>query len=111
MNLRNCGVRAEGIFYMSRHRPATSMAGDGTFAVTLHVYDRTDPRHVTPWRVVYSGEAARAWFAQHSDAAVPGAALYIEAQDIQAHVTRGLAPEVIAHAATVQIVPRRQTTS
>ena len=87
---------AQGTLYMSRTAPLAVRAADGTFQLSLLLMDRIGPHCVEPWRVVWTGEAARAWWQANQGALQPGQALQVQACGMRAFVANGRAPETHA---------------
>jgi hypothetical protein len=102
-------VIASGTLYLGRTRPATQRAADGTFALQLFAYDRLNPAQAEPWVVLWSGEAARAFWADHAAALIPGAAIRVQAARLRAHVVGRTMPEIHAVAGGVEVVGRAAT--
>ena len=69
---------ARGLWFLSRKTsPKASRAADGTFALTLLVFDRQGPHTVEPWRVTWSGNDAFDFWSIHAHQLQPGVALYM----------------------------------
>ena len=71
-------VTAKGLWFLSRKTsPKASRAADGTFALTLLVFDRQGPHTVEPWRVTWSGNDAFDFWSIHAHLLQPGVALHM----------------------------------
>ena len=69
-------VTASGMWYLSRKTtPKATRATDGTFALTLFVFDRQGPHTVEPWRVTWSGNDAFDFWQLQAHLLQPGVAL------------------------------------
>lgn len=99
-------MKAEGLLFMSRTRPIAGPAADGTFQITLLAMDRMRPNQVEPWRITWAGEDARAFWNTCHAALTPGQPLRVVAQNLQGFSARHLAPEIHAHAVSIQLAPR-----
>jgi len=59
-------MRAQGTVFMSRTRPVADTSADGKFRLVLLAMDRIDSHRVEPWRITWTGEEARAFWAEHA---------------------------------------------
>ena len=103
-------MRAEGLLFMSRTRPIAGPAADGKFQITLLAMDRMRPNQVEPWRITWTGEEAREFWNTCQTALTPGQPLRVVAQHMQGFSARHLAPEIHAHAISIQLAPRSTET-
>lgn len=110
-------MRAEGLLFMSRTRPIAGPAADGTFQITLLAMDRMRPNQVEPWpnqvepwRITWAGEEAREFWSTCQTALTPGQPLRVVAQNLQGFSARHIAPEIHAHAISIQLAPRSTET-
>lgn len=76
-------VTASGTWYMSRTKPLATFAADGTFALTLLVFDRIDSHIVEPWRITWSGEDALGWWCDNEGELPPGQPIYANLKHIR----------------------------
>jgi hypothetical protein len=102
------GVRISGLFFMARTRPQASTAGNGAFVVQWLAYDRQAPHKTIPWRFVWSGAAARAWWAVHADRLAPGTPIEVTGHTPDILRPPGCAPEIMLRvSAAPHILPGR----
>ena len=60
------------LYLASKTKPTAKAASDGTFVLTLLAYNPVSSHSKDPWRLIWAGEAARHWWAQHAASLVPG---------------------------------------
>lgn len=60
------------LYLAAKTKPQAVAALDGTFVLTLLAYNPVTSHSRDPWRLIWAGEAARTWWAQHSASLVPG---------------------------------------
>lgn len=95
-----------GTVYLSRQRPLASITSSGSFELQLAVYDRIHSRAVEPWRLIWAGPAAQAFWAAHQAQLLPGAALHVTCENARAHtIARSRLPitEIQAHIVQAQL--------
>ena len=101
-------VAASGLFFAAKARPQASRAADGQFCLQWLAYDRQGAHKVIPWRFLWSGPAAEAWWKVHGDRIAPGVPMEITAHSLD--VLRPLGCQCEIHArvtAAPQVLPGR----
>lgn len=96
-------MRATGTLYLSKLRPQVSTAADGTFQMQLLTFNREGPHEVDPWRLVWTGAEAAAFWRNHQAAMTPGAVLNVQAERLRPHTSR-LAAEFHARVMSMRLV-------
>ncbi len=76
-------MQASGVLFLSRSAPLATTAADGNFNLTMLAYDRMGPHKVEGWRVTFAGLAAQAFWQAYKDHLKPGAAIYVELDNIR----------------------------
>lgn len=97
-------MRATGLLFLSKTRPSSQTATDGTFALQLYAVDRIGTHQVEPWVVLWSGARAEAFWAAHQGDLRPGCAIRVDALRMRAHTQHRAVPEIHAVAASVELV-------
>jgi hypothetical protein len=92
-----------GILTLSQPAPLPSLASDGTFQLTLHAVDRLSPRQSESWMVVFSGEAAKEFWATHCMQLKPGQPIRIWSEFVMAMANP--LPYIYAKCSNVLFVP------
>lgn len=96
-------MHATGTLFLARQRPQVDNAADGTFQLQLLAMDRQGTHQVEPWRLVWTGAEAAAFWRNHQAAMTAGAVLQVEAERLRAHSTR-VAAEVHARVLSMRLV-------
>lgn len=102
-------MSASGLLLLSKTKPLASVAADGTFALTLLAFDRIGAHQVEPWRVVWSGPAAQAFWRACAQWLVPGQPIRVEVDQLRAFSLcgpHGSAPEFLVRATLIDLAPR-----
>lgn len=69
----------EGQLYLAKQtKPVARNAADGTFCILLLAYSNPAPNVFTPWRIVWSGEAALGFWCQHGPDMLPDVAINVD---------------------------------
>lgn len=97
-------MQAHGTLVLSNTKPLATTAADGTFALTLHGFDRQGPHLVESWRVVYSGTPAKDFWQQCKDRLVPGAPIAVQIHRVRA-VGTARSTEFMAYATHIALAP------
>lgn len=97
-------MRATGTLFLARQRPQVDAAADGTFQLQLLAMDRQGPHQVEPWRLVWTGAEAAAFWRNHQAAMTPGAVLHVEAERLRAHSTPPRAAELHTRVLSMRLV-------
>jgi hypothetical protein len=92
-----------GVFFVARTPPQTGSDGDG-FKLTLRVIDRAG-RTAEAYQVVWHGEEAAAWWAQHAATVRAGTPLRMELLNPHSMPVRHGAPEIHATVRGCQLAP------
>ena len=100
-------MHATGLLFLSRTKPQARRAADGTFGLLLYALDRIGPHQVESWVVLWHGEEAEAFWAEHRQHLVPGTPIEVTTDRIRAHQLRGCVPEIHATATCVRINTRQ----
>lgn len=101
-------ITATGLVFLGKTRPIASTTASGEFQLVLLVMDDIGPLQREPWRVVWVGEQARAWWHLHADGAVAGTPLQAHLTHLRAHdASRYGRPEIHAHVQSLALAPRR----
>lgn len=97
-----------GMLFLSRQRPQAAPARSGTFQLQLLAYDRIGPHQTEPWRIVWSGVAAKRFWQQHGADLNPGAALNVTLEAARTHTlcTRPPTAEVQARVVSMELVAK-----
>jgi hypothetical protein len=105
-------MTADGTMFMSHTKPLVTRAADGTFALTLLVFDKIDPRHhqVEAWHITYSGPDAEAFWQDNASQLVAGQPIHVNANKlrIMTAATRNGGPEVVANVVLMYLAPTAQ---
>lgn len=101
-------MQATGIVFTAKTKPLAGTTANGTFAITMLVYDRLAQHTTTPWYITYSGPQAKAFWDHAKDKLqTAGQPLIVHVERIQAHSPgRFVAPEVHAIATHIALAPR-----
>lgn len=100
-----------GMLFLSRHRPQAAPTLCGTFQLQLLAYDRIGPHQTEPWRIVWSGAAAKRFWEEHQAALLPGAVLQVELEAARLHALRSKPPTAEMHARVVSMKLKTPTDS
>ncbi len=101
-------MKAAGILFLGATRPLASTAADGSFQLTLLVMDRQGPHRVEPWRVTWTGDAARAWWGRHGAALAKGQPLALELMGLRTYINgRFGGAETHATVLSCELAPKR----
>lgn len=100
-------MRATGMLFLSKTRPTSQTATDGTFALQLYAVDRIATHQVEPWVVLWSGAEAQAFWAAHRGQLVPGTAINVQTVRMRSHVVGRAIPEIHAVAECIELAPPR----
>lgn len=106
-------MRHTGMLFLSRTHPQAGPASCGTFQLQLLAYDRIGPHQTEPWRIVWTGVAAKRFWQQHESDLKPGAVLNVTLEAARTHTlhTRPPTAEVQARVVSMELVPRAQATA
>lgn len=103
-------LQATGTVFMTKQRPQTSVAEDGTYTVSLRVIDPVGTHERTPWVLLFSGDAARNWWAAEGHMAEAGDGLEVTLERIRLHeVARdrfGSTVDAMARAVAIKVVSK-----
>lgn len=101
-------MHATGTVFTAKTKAQAKTAADGTFCISVLVYDRLAQHQTTPWLITYSGPQAQAFWDQCKEQLqTPGQPLVVHAERIRAHSPgRFIAPEVHAIATHIALAPR-----
>lgn len=99
-----------GICHLSKGRPLITTAADGTWSVSLRVFDRQGPMRVEPWLITFTGAEAHAWWDREGHTLEPGDTVRVELQRARVHSVsldrHGIASELHAQVVRLDIVAR-----
>lgn len=100
-------MTASGVVYLSNTRPRVTRSADGIFALTLLAFDRVGPHSVEPWRIVWSGPAAQAFWSACQSHLNPGQPIQLQAHTLRNFTTawRLGGPEIVAQATSIELAP------
>ena len=100
-------MTAQGIVFLSQTKPLATQAADGTFALTLLVFDRMGPHQVEPWRVTWSGPKAVTFWGEAQASLKPGQPLFLRAEKLRNFTVGGRqgAPEFVVTATHIDLAP------
>lgn len=89
---------AGGTLYLSKQTPVASTAADGQFGLTLLAYDRQGYKQVEPWRLIWMGADAHAFYQVHARDLVAGAPLEVSVAKVRliSGAGRSAGPEIHA---------------
>ena len=106
-------MRHTGMLFLSRQRPQAAPARCGTFQLQLLAYDRIGPHQTEPWRIVWTGVAAKRFWQQHEADLNPGAVLNVTLEAARTHTlhTRPPTAEMQARVVSMELVPKTQATA
>lgn len=106
-------MRHTGQLFLSRQRPLAAPARCGTFQLQLLAYDRIGPHQTEPWRIVWTGIAAKRFWQKHEADLNPGAVLNVTLEAARTHTlhTRPPTAEVQAHVVSMALEPSPQPTA
>ncbi len=96
-------MRHTGMLFLSRTHPLAGPARCGTFQLQLLAYDRIGPHQTEPWRIVWTGIAAKRFWDQHEAALQPGAVLRVELEAARTHALYSRPPSAEIHARVVSM--------
>lgn len=97
-------MHAHGTLYLAQQRQQAGTTRGGAFQVLLLCFDRIGPHRVEPWRLLWAGDEARAWWQAHGAALRPGQPLTVQAQGMRTHVLHGRC-EVHASVTALALAP------
>lgn len=99
-------MTATGMLFLGKTGVLATTASDGTFALTVLAFDRIGPHQVEPWRITWSGDAAREFWDGHRDTLKPGQPLEVAVARIRTFSGgRFGAAESHATASSIQLAP------
>lgn len=100
-------MTASGVLYLAKTKPRATRAADGAFALTLLAFGRVETHAVEPWRVVWTGPAAQAFWTAYRDMLTPGQPIKVTAHKLRNFTThwRLAGPEIMAHATSIELSP------
>ncbi|MDH1700312.1 hypothetical protein [Comamonas terrigena] len=103
-------MRHIGQLFLSRQRPQAALARCGTFQLQLLAYDRIGPHQTEPWRIVWTGIAAKRFWQLHEADLNPGAVLNVTREAARTHTlyTRPPTAEVQARVVSMELVTKPQ---
>lgn len=102
-------MRHTGMLFLSRTHPLAGPARCGTFQLQLLAYDRIGPHQTEPWRIVWTGIAAKRFWDEHQTDLLPGAVLLVELEAARLHALHSKPPTAEVHARVVSMQLKRST--
>ncbi len=95
-----------GMLFLSKARPSAGKDSKGEFTLQFFAVDRIGPYLVEPWRLLWTGPQAQAFFEQQQQAGfVPGTPLNVTCTSARAHVAGRAGAEIVAHVITCAVAP------
>jgi len=92
------------LYMASKTKPLARVADDGVFVLTLLTYAPIHGRIRDPWRLMWAGADAQAWWRQHGADLVPGAELVAYVDQVRPFDASGRASGAEIRAAISAIV-------
>lgn len=91
-------MKATGELYLSRLKPSVTVAAGGVFVLSMQAYDPVKDHDKQPWRLLWSGPVAKAFWQQYRAKLLPGAVLDVHVGQIRlvASTGRHCGPEIVA---------------
>ncbi|KQP39237.1 hypothetical protein [Pseudorhodoferax sp. Leaf274] len=102
-------MRHTGIVHMRKSKPTGIVSASGTFVATLPVLDAWGTHAREPWRLIWAGDEARAWWDREGHTLQPGDTLQVELEKVRVHAEgKGwdAKTEIHAHVLAAQLVKR-----
>jgi len=104
-------MNTTGTLFLSNTKPLTTVATDGTFALTLLAFDRQGPHTVEPYRITWAGPAAQQFHQVSAASLTPGRALVVHLHRLRSFVNgRNATPEIVCSAKSITLDPYCQAT-
>ena len=99
-------MKHTGMLFLSKTRPEVGLGQAGEFQLTLQLIDNLGERQRESYRVRWSGPDAAAFWAEHRQHLLPGAALHAELERLHLHYSgaRSLPPELHARVTRLQVM-------
>jgi len=92
------------LFLDSKARPVATVATDGTFVLTMLAYAPIYTDIKDAWLLIWTGQAAQAWWEQHAADLVPGVMLLAGVDLVRPFYSGGLfGAEIHAAVSSIQI--------
>lgn len=95
--------------FLSKAAPLAARAGDGTFVLTLSVFDDIGPHAREPWCIHWAGDDALAFWSAHRAALTPGRVLLGTFTKLRVYYNARV-PGIDAHVIHLALAPRAQNT-
>lgn len=103
-------LQHSGTCHMAKARPVVATAADGTWNVSMRVFDRQGTHQVEPWLITYSGPDALEWWEREGRTLEPGDTVRVDLQRARVHVVsrdrHGATSELQAQVVRLEIVAR-----
>lgn len=99
------------LVHCARMRPQASTTPAGVFQLDMLTHERQGQHQVEPWRLLWAGPEAQAFWQAHGAALQPGTPLAVQVHRMRAHVTGRSGAEIVAHVLQCALAPSRWSTS
>jgi hypothetical protein len=100
-------MTAQGMLFLSRTPPRTSLSDSGQVVLTLHCVHRIAQRQVEAWTIRWRGLEAGWFYSQHQHDLVPGQPLQVTLERVRAHVSGPIA-EMRGEVVSLALAPRKE---
>jgi len=103
----SAGTYTGQMYLAKKTKPMAMRAADGTFVVQMLAFTRrAQQRGVTPWRLIYAGDAAQTFWGECGPDLVPGAVLEVQANDLAVveRLGKSAGPEIHAKVGKLAVV-------
>lgn len=75
-----------GQVYLSKQPPVAGVVASGQFQLQMLAMDTISSRAKEPWRLIWTGPEAQAFWAEHCNTLAPGDALNVTCEKARVHV-------------------------
>ena len=96
-----------GELYLSKAKPELKVLADGRYQLTMLTVDRLGAHQVEPWRLVWTGDEAKAFFDRAQAYLTPGQPVAVTLTHARCHRISGLYAEIHAQVNTMSLAMRK----
>lgn len=95
------------LVHCARMRAQAQVSATGVFQLAIAAQERQGQHQVEPWRLLWAGPEAQAFWQAHGPALQPGTPLAVQVHRMRAHVTGRAGAEIVAHVLQCALAPTR----
>ena len=95
-------LHVSGMLFLSRAKPQMTRTASGVPQLSLLAVHRIATHQTEPWRLVWTGPDAEAFYALRQADLTPGRPIHITANQLRSH-TVGVFSEIVAHITHIEI--------